>query len=70
MYVNSVFRCGYFVFLVQTNTLDQFQLCLQQTALGRAGQPEDIGGAIASLLSADSGWINAQRVEASGGMFV
>jgi NAD(P)-dependent dehydrogenase (short-subunit alcohol dehydrogenase family) len=41
-----------------------------QTALGRAGQPEDIGGAIASLLSADSGWINAQRVEASGGMFV
>lgn len=41
-----------------------------QTALGRAGQPEDIGRAIASLLSADSGWINAQRVEASGGMFV
>lgn len=41
-----------------------------QTALGRAGQPDDIGGAIASLLNADSGWINAQRVEASGGMFV
>lgn len=41
-----------------------------QTALGRVGLPEDIGGAIASLLSENSGWINAQRIEASGGMFV
>ncbi len=41
-----------------------------QTALGRVGLPDDIGGAIASLLSANSGWINGQRVEASGGMFL
>lgn len=41
-----------------------------QTALGRVGVPDDIGGVIASLLSADSGWINAQRIDASGGMFV
>jgi NAD(P)-dependent dehydrogenase (short-subunit alcohol dehydrogenase family) len=41
-----------------------------QTALGRVGQPDDIGGVVASLLSKDSGWINAQRIEASGGMFV
>jgi NAD(P)-dependent dehydrogenase (short-subunit alcohol dehydrogenase family) len=41
-----------------------------QTALGRAGLPDDIGGAIASLLSENSGWINAQRIEASGGMFL
>lgn len=41
-----------------------------QTALGRVGQPEDIGGVIAALLSADSRWINAQRIEASGGMFL
>ncbi|MCV2348219.1 SDR family NAD(P)-dependent oxidoreductase [Paucibacter sp. Y2R2-4] len=41
-----------------------------QTALGRVGQPEDIGGAIAALLGPGSGWINAQRIEASGGMFV
>jgi NAD(P)-dependent dehydrogenase (short-subunit alcohol dehydrogenase family) len=41
-----------------------------QTALGRAGLPDDIGGVIASLLSDGSAWINAQRVEASGGMFV
>ncbi|GGA45004.1 SDR family NAD(P)-dependent oxidoreductase [Dyella nitratireducens] len=41
-----------------------------QTALGRVGLPDDIGGVVAMLLSKDSGWINAQRIEASGGMFV
>ncbi|HEY4075125.1 MAG TPA: SDR family oxidoreductase [Herbaspirillum sp.] len=41
-----------------------------QTALGRVGLPDDIGGVIASLLSDDNGWINAQRIEASGGMFL
>jgi NAD(P)-dependent dehydrogenase (short-subunit alcohol dehydrogenase family) len=40
------------------------------TALGRVGLPDDIGSAIALLLSADSGWINGQRVEASGGMLL
>ena len=41
-----------------------------QTALGRVGQPDDIGPVIASLLAPGTGWINAQRVEASGGMFL
>ena len=41
-----------------------------QTALGRVGLPEDIGGAIASVLGDNSGWINGQRIEASGGMFL
>lgn len=41
-----------------------------QTALGRVGLPDDIGGAIASLLSENSGWINAQRIEVSGGMYI
>ncbi|GAB2585709.1 SDR family oxidoreductase [Dyella jejuensis] len=41
-----------------------------QTALGRAGLPDDIGGVVAALLSKDCGWINGQRIEASGGMFV
>jgi NAD(P)-dependent dehydrogenase (short-subunit alcohol dehydrogenase family) len=41
-----------------------------QTALGRVGKPDDIGGVVASLLSKDSGWINGQRIEASGGMFI
>jgi NAD(P)-dependent dehydrogenase (short-subunit alcohol dehydrogenase family) len=40
------------------------------TALGRAGLPDDIGPAIASLLGEDNRWINAQRIEISGGMFV
>lgn len=39
-----------------------------QTALGRVGLPEDIGGAIAALLSDENRWINGQRIEASGGM--
>jgi NAD(P)-dependent dehydrogenase (short-subunit alcohol dehydrogenase family) len=41
-----------------------------QTALGRVGEPDDIGGVIASLLSPDNAWVNAQRIEASGGMFL
>jgi NAD(P)-dependent dehydrogenase (short-subunit alcohol dehydrogenase family) len=41
-----------------------------QTALGRVGMPDDIGGVIASLLSSDNRWLNAQRIEASGGMFL
>jgi NAD(P)-dependent dehydrogenase (short-subunit alcohol dehydrogenase family) len=40
------------------------------TALGRVGQPDDIGAAIALLLAPGSQWINGQRVEASGGMFL
>ncbi|ENZ8429231.1 SDR family NAD(P)-dependent oxidoreductase [Klebsiella aerogenes] len=41
-----------------------------QTALGRVGQPDDIGDAIAALLSDELGWMNAQRIEVSGGMFL
>lgn len=39
------------------------------TAMGRAGLPEDIGGAVAAVLS-DAGWITGQRIEVSGGMFI
>jgi NAD(P)-dependent dehydrogenase (short-subunit alcohol dehydrogenase family) len=41
-----------------------------QTALGRVGLPDDIGGVIASLLSPENSWINGQRIEVSGGMFL
>jgi NAD(P)-dependent dehydrogenase (short-subunit alcohol dehydrogenase family) len=41
-----------------------------QTALGRVGMPDDIGGAIAALLSPGNGWVNAQRVEVSGGIAI
>lgn len=40
------------------------------TALGRVGQPGDIGAAVAALLSAEMGWVNGETVEASGGMFL
>lgn len=40
------------------------------TALGRAGLPEDIGPMIAALLSEDNRWVNAQRIEVSGGLMI
>lgn len=40
------------------------------TALGRAGLPDDVGGAVAALLSEGSGWITGQRIEVSGGMML
>lgn len=39
----------------------------ERTALGRIGESDDLGKVIAFLGSADSGWITAQTVEASGG---
>lgn len=46
------------------------QFIASQTALGRVGVPDDIGGVVAFLCSEEARWVNAQRVEASGGMFV
>jgi NAD(P)-dependent dehydrogenase (short-subunit alcohol dehydrogenase family) len=40
------------------------------TALGRAGLADDVGPMIASLLSEDNRWVNAQRIEVSGGMSI
>lgn len=40
------------------------------TALGRVGVPDDIGGAVAMLLSPESRWINGQRIEVSGGVYL
>jgi NAD(P)-dependent dehydrogenase (short-subunit alcohol dehydrogenase family) len=42
----------------------------EMTALGRAGEPDDIGPMIASLLSEENRWVNAQRIEVSGGMAI
>lgn len=41
-----------------------------QTALGRVGLPDDIGGAVAMLLSDNAHWITGQRIEVSGGMML
>jgi NAD(P)-dependent dehydrogenase (short-subunit alcohol dehydrogenase family) len=42
----------------------------EATALGRPGLPDDIGPMIASLLSEDNRWVNAQRIEVSGGLMI
>lgn len=44
------------------------QYIASQTALGRVGLPDDIGGVVQMLLSEQSGWINGQRIEVSGGI--
>ncbi len=44
------------------------QQLASMTALGRVGQPDDIGATVAMLLAPESGWINGQRIEVSGGM--
>lgn len=40
------------------------------TALGRVGLPDDIGGVVAFLCSDDARWVNAQRIEVSGGTLI
>jgi NAD(P)-dependent dehydrogenase (short-subunit alcohol dehydrogenase family) len=44
------------------------KMVADNTALGRAGVPDDIGPMIAALLSDDNRWVNGQRIEVSGGM--
>lgn len=41
-----------------------------QTALGRVGEADDIGALVAGLLSGTGTWVNGQRIEASGGIFL
>lgn len=40
------------------------------TAMGRVGLPDDIGAAVAALLSPGNGWMTGQRIEVSGGMML
>ena len=50
---------------------DEFEAMLaSQTALGRVGEPEDVAGAVASLLSGENRWINAQSIEVAGGYVI
>jgi NAD(P)-dependent dehydrogenase (short-subunit alcohol dehydrogenase family) len=50
---------------------DDFETQLAaQTALGRVGEAEEVGSVIATLLSQDSRWINAQTIEVAGGYFI
>ena len=40
------------------------------TALGRVGLPDDVGSVVAFLCSDDAKWVNAQRIEVSGGIHI
>lgn len=46
------------------------RMIADQTALGRVGLPDDVGGAIVALLAPGAKWITGQRIEASGGMLL
>ncbi|MDV3126758.1 SDR family oxidoreductase [Mycobacterium sp. 21AC1] len=47
---------------------DEFEALLAaQTALGRVGEPEEVGTAVASRLADDNRWVNAQNIEVAGG---
>jgi NAD(P)-dependent dehydrogenase (short-subunit alcohol dehydrogenase family) len=46
---------------------DTNQRVASMTPLGRVGQPDDIGAAVASILSDDFGWVNGARIDISGG---
>ncbi len=49
------------------DTPDFNKFFADMTALGRVGLPDDIGPMIAALLTEDNRWVNAQRIEVSGG---
>jgi NAD(P)-dependent dehydrogenase (short-subunit alcohol dehydrogenase family) len=43
------------------------KLIAAATALGRVGVPDDVGAVVSTLLLDENRWINAQRIEVSGG---
>lgn len=49
---------------------DMNKAIASQTALGRVGLPDDIGGVVAFLCSNDAKWVNGQRIEVSGGIYL
>lgn len=54
---------------VRDNKLINKQIA-SETALGRVGLPDDIGGVVASLFTENTGWINGQRIEVTGGIYL
>jgi NAD(P)-dependent dehydrogenase (short-subunit alcohol dehydrogenase family) len=51
-------------------TDEQRKFIGEHTLLGRIGLADDIGAVMALLLSDDSHWVNAQRIEATSGIAV
>ena len=53
--------------LIRSNP-DRKKILSANTALGRVGEAEDIGGVVVFLCSEDARWITGQRIEVSGGI--
>jgi len=50
---------------------DEFEALLaSMTALGRVGEPEEVGSVICSLLGNENRWVNAQNIEVAGGYMI
>ncbi len=52
------------------DNVDLNRAIASSTALGRVGRADDIGPVMAVLLSDETHWINGQRIEAAGGVFL
>ena len=52
------------------NSPDLQKMLTSNTALGRVAVADDIGALVAAMLSSDFGWVNGQRIEASGGIML
>ncbi len=46
------------------------KIIASNTVLGRVGLPDDIGSVVAFLCTEDAKWVNAQRIEVSGGQMI
>lgn len=46
---------------------DLNRMVAESTALGRVGEPDDVGAAVATLLTGGTSWVTGQRIEVSGG---
>ncbi|WP_303317457.1 SDR family oxidoreductase [Flavivirga abyssicola] len=55
---------------VNRDDQEKRQIIANVTALGKVGEPEDIGGVVAFLCTEEAQWINGQRIEVSGGMLL
>jgi 3-oxoacyl-[acyl-carrier protein] reductase len=54
--------------LREAGFLEHSDQLIEQTPLGRLGQPEDVAGVVAFLASGDGGWLTGQTLQASGGL--
>jgi len=65
--VNAVSPCAIRTELGGGLTPEFEAILSEQTALGRVGEPDEVGRVIAALLSDDLGWVNGQSIEVGGG---